>query len=105
MRGAQFLHVYQGEGYRLYTLRGVKTDIELALLPADLRESQPLSVEAIPWSSSLPVDDGNTIDLQGSVLWLPPPVPTSEPTPAATPTATPGYDLLPIPTPTVRNRP
>jgi hypothetical protein len=105
LQGVQFLHVYQGQGYRLYALRGVKENISLKLLPPPAVEAGLSSPTTTLWTPSLPIDQNNILDLQGTTVWLPPPVPTAGPTSTPTPTATPSYDVLPMPTPTLRSRP
>ncbi len=101
--GAQFLDVHQGEGYRLYTLRGVKKEVTLKLLPSENVDT--LSLPRTQATLTISTQPENVLDFQSQDAWEVAPIPTSEPTSTPTPTATPAFDVLPIPTPTLRSRP
>jgi hypothetical protein len=100
MAGAQVVHLYTGDGYRLYILRGVKTEVQLPLLPAD----KPAPPKAAATPVFEPVNnDVLPTEYRDSANFVP--VQTVAPTPTLVPTATPDLNVLPIPTPTLRSRP
>ncbi len=106
MSGAQFVHAYYGEGYTLYTLRGLKKEVRLSLIiPASEPGTTP---GAQPGNLFAPVGDHEELgpkDLQDETLWQPASVPgsASETPPASAPP--PRMDALPVSTPTLRRRP
>jgi len=106
LEGAQFVHVYYGEGYTLYTFRAVKAVVVLKLLlPARIRQLEEAFRSAPPVE---PIEEGEETGLeefQDERIWQA--VTISTPTPGALPgaTATPAFDVLPQTTPTLRTRP
>ena len=93
LEGAQFVHLYHGEGYTLYTLQGLKEEVRLRLLmPASEGQPavtvQPVLLTAEEQEETMPKD------LQAGGLHENLQIPT--PTPGPTPTTLP---LAPLPTP------
>ncbi len=109
LQGAQFVHLHQGEGYTLYTLRALKGEVSLKLLiPESFADERPTRPAPQPQFASDTMEEKELEppDLQrldASRKPLPTPTPLSEPQPA--PTATPALDVLPMSTPTLRSRP
>lgn len=94
LQGAQFVHVYHGEGYTLYTLRGVEEEVHLKLLMPEARKQPTTTVQpALPIITTEEQEEMGPEDLQSEDLWEKSRIPT--PTPGPTPTA----PLVPLPTP------
>ena len=106
LEGAQFVHVHHGEGYTLYTLRGVEEEVRLRLLmPTGAEEPTPA---APPTLTPQPASDATDEDeiapeyLQNEDYHenLPIPVSTPGPTPTVPLAPPPTPDFLPTRTPT-----
>ncbi|MFQ5854652.1 MAG: DUF2194 domain-containing protein [Anaerolineae bacterium] len=114
LQGAQFVHVYHGEGYTLYTLRGIKDEVRLKLLmPAGMEEPFPGPAPAIPQPGPAfgvtEEDDTGPADLQSEDLFEKLQIPVSTPVPTlaapVSPLPTSAFDVLPTGTPTPGSRP
>ncbi len=94
LQGAQFVHVHYGEGYTLYTLRGVEEEVHLKLLMPVARKEPAMTAQP-ELSTEIPGEQEETgpEDLQSEDLWEKSRIPT--PTPGPTPTV----PLVPLPTP------
>jgi len=94
LQGAQFVHLYHGEGYTLYTLRAVEEEVHLKLLMPVARKQPATTVQpGLPTETTEDQEETGPADLQSEDLWEKSQIPT--PTPGATPTV----PLMPLPTP------
>ena len=106
LAGAQFVHVYHGEGYTLYTFRAVKERVSLPLL-LPTRRLQRDRAPGVPTPVEPALEGGAEMppELQDERIWQVADIPTPTPGTAPDATATPALDLLPQATPTLRRWP
>lgn len=108
LEGAQLVDVYHGEGYTLYTLRGVKQEVHLRMLmpigsrgvapgPARPGDQPPPEVPAPA------AEDTGPVDLQSEDLWQQVGIPTETPAPTSAvpvaPLPSPAFPISPTATP------
>ncbi|MFQ5596117.1 MAG: DUF2194 domain-containing protein, partial [Anaerolineae bacterium] len=100
LAGAQLVHVYQGEGYTLYTLRGVKQEVHLQMLmpigsggvaPGPARPGDQPAPDLL--GPEVEEEDTGPADLQNEDLWQKVAVPTETPEPTS------AVPLAPLPSP------
>lgn len=106
LQGAQFVHVYHGEGYTLYTLRAVKNEVRLRLLmPQAVGMPLPAPLEVAPQPTpafGTTEEELAPADLQNEGLWERKLAVT--PVPVA-PETSPGFGGIPVSTPTPWGQP
>jgi hypothetical protein len=104
LQGAQFIHVYHGEGYKLYTLRGVKNEVHLKLvMPAAGERPTPATGEATPELGIEPKgeeEETGPVDLQSEDFFQKVHIPTPTPTEPSAPSSGSVLEGLPLSTPT-----